>query len=140
MFGSDNKKLIMILYNHSLYTFELIQEDQILLFKWSDRTENMGMEDYQEALHNYAGFGSEYSVQAMLVDVRTFKYKMTPELGIWRDEDISPRYSKFGLKKFAYIVPLGVVEKMKDTMAKVERSFEEDYFESEEEAVNWLTS
>ena len=128
----------MILYTHSLYTFELIEDGQILLFKWSDQTEHMTIEDYQEALHNYAGFGAEYRVSAMLVDVRNFKYRMTPQLGIWRDEAISPRYTKFGLKKFGYIVPLGVVAKMKDTMTKVVRTFEEEYFESEAEVIAWL--
>ena len=128
----------MTIYEHSLYTFELIKDGKILLFKWSDATEGMTMEDYQEALHNYAGFGAEYKVPAMLVDVRNFKYKMTPQLGIWRDEHISPRYAKFGLKKFGYIVPLGVVSKMKDTMKPVERTFQEDYFEEESQAINWL--
>ena len=130
----------MIVYQHSLYSFELIENGEILLFKWSDQTATMSKEDYEQALHNYAGFGSEFQVPSMLVDVRNFKYQMTPELGIWRDKVISPRYSKFGLKKFGYIVPLGVVSKMKDTMAKVERSFEEAYFETAEEAINWLTT
>ena len=128
----------MTVYKHSLYTFELIKDEKILLFKWSNETQNMTIEDYQEALHNYAGFGAEYQVSAMLVDVRNFKYKMTPELGIWRDEHISPRYTKFNLKKFGYIVPLGVVAKMKDTMKPVERTFQEEYFEDEQEAINWL--
>ncbi len=129
----------MVLYAHSLYAFKLIEEGKILLFKWSEATAQMAVEDHEEALHNYAGFGLEYKVPAMLVDVRNFRYKMTPQLGIWRDEQISPRYQKFGLKKFGYIVPAGVVEKMKDIMKKVERSFAEQYFESESDAINWLT-
>jgi hypothetical protein len=130
----------MTVYKHSLYDFELIKEGKILLFNWSNATANMTTEDYQEALHNFAGFGAEYKVPAMLVDVRNFKYKMTPELGTWRDEYISPRYRKFNLHKFGYIVPPGVVSKMKDTMIKAERGFEEQYFESEQEAINWLTA
>lgn len=129
----------MVLYAHSLYTFELIEESKILLFKWTEATEDMSVEDYEEALHNYAGFGLEHRVPAMLVDVRNFRYKMTPQVGIWRDKEISPRYQKFGLKKFGYIVPGGVVEKMKDNMKKVERSFEEQYFESDVDAIHWLT-
>ena len=129
----------MTVYDHSFYSFEVIEDGKILLFNWYDKTEHMTKEDYQEALHNYAGFGSEFKVSAMLVDVRNFRYQMSPELGTWRDEHISPRYTKFGLKKFGYIVPLGVVEKMKDTVTKVDRSFEEQYFESKEEAIEWLT-
>ena len=128
----------MTVYQHSLYTFELLKESKVLLFIWSEKTENMTNEDYEEALHNFAGFGAEYKVPYMLVDIRNFKHKMTPQLGIWRDKYISPRYVKFGLKKFGYIVPKGVVDKMKDTMTKVERGFEEKYFESESEAMNWF--
>ncbi|MGI9552134.1 MAG: hypothetical protein ACR2MT_13105 [Aurantibacter sp.] len=139
IFNGLSNTSTMYVHRHSLYDFELIEAGKILLFTWSDATKNMTVEDYREALHNYAGFGSEYKVPAMLVDVRNFKYQMTPELGIWRDKEISPRYAKFGLRKFGYIVPLGVVSKIKDTMTKVERSFEEDYFETEKEAIDWLT-
>src|SRR5262245_50413396 len=103
----------MIVYEHSLYTFELLKDGKILLFNWSDQTADMTEEDYQEALHNYAGFGAEFKVPFMLVDIRNFKYKMTPQLGIWRDQFISPRYVKFGLQKFGYIVPPSTVEKIK---------------------------
>ncbi len=131
----------MIVYNHSLYVFELIENNHILLFKWTDNTENMLEEDYQEALHNYAGFVLEFKTPSLLVDVTNFRYKMTPQLGIWRDEHISPRYVKAGTKKFAYLVPKVVLEKMKggEGMKKVERGFEEEYFESHKQAVSWLT-
>ena|SRR5258708_2620649 len=130
----------MTIYNHSLYVFELIENKRILLFNWTDNTENMVEEDYQEALHNYAGFALEFKIPSLLVDVTNFRYKMTPQLGIWRDEYISPRYVKAGVLKFAYIVPKLVLEKMKggEGMKEVERGFEEEYFEGHEQAVNWL--
>ena len=130
----------MIVYDHSLYQFELIENGKILLFTWKETTAGMTGEDFQEALHNYAGFGAEHKVPAMLVDVRQFRYQMTPELGKWRDEVISPRYASFGLQKFGYIVPEGVLAQMKDMMAPADRAFEEQYFESKDAVIAWLTA
>ena len=129
----------MQLYEHSLYSFELIQEGKVLLFTWKASTESMSAEDFQEALHNYSGFGSEYNVSSMLVDVRSFKFSMTPELASWRDREISPRYEKFGLKKLAYLVPTGMAEKMKGALSSSTNPFEENYFEDLGEAVTWLS-
>lgn len=128
----------MKVYQHSLYTFELIENQSILLFSWTDATANMTEEDYRDALHNYAGFVLEFKTPSLLVDVRNFQYTMTPQLGEWRDEYISPRYRKAGIKKFGYIVPQGVLEKMKGGMQKVERGFEEEYFEDWQLATTWL--
>ena len=94
----------MQLYEYTLYRFELIEDGEVLLFTWKASTERMSDEDFREALHNYAGFGSEYQVASMLVDIRGFKYPMTPELAIWRDRDISPRYEKSGMKRLAYLL------------------------------------
>ncbi len=53
---------------------------------------------------------------------------------------ISPRYVKAGVKKFAYVAPEGMLERMKGAMHERKRGFEEDYFASESEALEWLTS
>ncbi|MGI9543725.1 MAG: STAS/SEC14 domain-containing protein [Cyclobacteriaceae bacterium] len=128
----------MVVYKHSLYSFELIENESILLFNWTGATAQMTEEDYQEALHNYAGFELEFKTPSLLVDVRNFQYTMTPELSTWRDEHISPRYRKAEIKKFGYIVPQGVLEKMKGGTQKVERGFEEEYFEDRQKAIDWL--
>jgi len=72
--------------------------------------------------------------------VREFRYKPSPNLGNWRDDVISPRYVKARVKKFAYVAPQGMLEKMKGAMHGRERGFEEDYFASEAEALKWLTT
>ena len=130
----------MQLYEHTLYRFELIEDGEVLLFTWKASTERMSDEDFREALHNYAGFGSEYQVASMLVDIRGFKYPMTPELAIWRDRDISPRYEKSGMKRLAYLVPPGLAEKMRGSASSSINPFEEGYFEDLGEVVRWLSA
>ena len=96
------------------------------------------MHDFQEALHNFAGFAFDNETRGMLVDVREFRYAPTPELGNWRDQVISPRYVKAGIKKFAYVARAGSLAGMKGQMYGRKRGFEEEYFEEEAKAIEWL--
>ena len=129
----------MLLYDHMLYTFEWNEDSDVLFLRWKTTTESMTSEDFKEALHNFAGFGFEYQTLNMLVDVRGFRFQMTPELGSWREEFISPRYVRFGLTKFGYIMPPEIASQMKD-MASTPRAFEEGYFDNEADAVHWLSN
>ncbi|HLQ25970.1 MAG TPA: STAS/SEC14 domain-containing protein [Acidiferrobacterales bacterium] len=130
----------MELFSHPFYTFTYDPEKKVITFRWTSQTEKMEFYDYKEALHNFAGFAFDYETVGLLVDVREFKYRPTPDLGNWRDEVISPRYVRAGVKKFAYLAPKGALEKMKGAMHERKRGFEEDYFGSETEAMAWLTS
>jgi len=102
----------------------------------------MQVHDYQEAIHNFAGFALSGPVKGLLVDLREFRYRPPATLGYWRDEAVSPRYVKAGVKKLAYIAPPGLLEQMmsgKDEY-KDKRGFDEAYFGSEAEALGWLSA
>lgn len=131
----------MVIYSHSLYVFELVENDRILLFKWTDKNESMEDEDYQAALHNYAGFVLEYKTPGLIVDLRNFKKRIGPELNTWWNENIAPRYAKAGVNKFAYWVPGSFLEKMApgEEMYKHSRGFFGKYLASYDQAVLWLT-
>jgi hypothetical protein len=130
----------MNLFSHPYYTFTYDSQRKIITFTWTVETEKMQVYDYQEALHNFAGFAFDNPAHGLLVDVREFRYRPTVDLGNWRDEVISPRYVKAGVKKFAYVAPDGMLERMKGAMQGYKRGFEENYFGSEEEALKWLTA
>ena len=130
----------MELFRHPLYTFIYDPTRRVILFRWTTETEKMQMHDYQEALHNFAGFAFDNPVTGLLVDVREFRFRPGAELGNWRDEVISPRYAKAGVKKFAYVAPAGMLETMKGAMHERKRGFEEAYFGSEREALDWLAA
>src|SRR5262249_59947781 len=103
----------MELFSHPFYSFAYSPQQKIIAFRWTPETARMQMYDYQEALHNFAGFARDYCAPGLLVDVREFRYRPTPDLGNWRDEVISPRYVRAGVRKFAYVAPPGALEKMK---------------------------
>jgi hypothetical protein len=129
----------MEVFGTPLYTFDYDASRRILRLTWKPETKDMNLYDFQEALHNFAGFAFDHETRGMLVDVREFRYRPSPELENWRDRVISPRYVKAGLKKFAYVAAPGALEGMKGQMYGRERGFEEEYFEDEVEAIEWLS-
>jgi catechol 2,3-dioxygenase-like lactoylglutathione lyase family enzyme len=129
-----------VLFEHPLYTFTYDPQRRVIVFRWTVDTETMHLHDYQEALHNFAGFAFDNPVTGLVVDVREFRYRPSAELGNWRDEVISPRYVKAGVRKFAYVALEGMLETMKGAMGERERGFEEACFGSEREALDWLAS
>ena len=132
----------MELFKHPFYTFIYDPTRKIMTFRWTIETEKMQVYDYQEAIHNFAGFAFDNPATGLLVDLRDFRYRPPENLGNWRDEVVSPRYVKAGVKKFAYIAPAGMLEKMKGATDEYERKrgFMEGYFGSESEALKWLAS
>src|SRR5258708_84149 len=117
----------MELFKHPFYAFVYDPRHKIISFNWTVETEKMQVHDYQEAIQNFAGFALGNPVKGLLVDLREFRYQPPASLGYWRDEAVSPRYVKAGVKKLAYIAPPGMLEKMmsgKDEY-KHKRGFEE---------------
>jgi len=132
----------MELFKHPFYTFIYDPRRRIITFKWTTETAKMQVHDYQEAIHNFAGFAFDNPAKGLLVDLRDFRYQPPTSLGNWRDDVVAPRYVKAGVKKFAYLALLGLLEKMQGAADeyKQKRGFEEGYFGSEDGALRWLDS
>ena len=130
----------MVLFRHPLYTFTYDPQRRVIEFVWTAETANMQIHDYQEALHNFAGFAFDNPTTGLLVDVREFRFRPSTDLGNWRDQVISPRYVKAGVKKFAYVAQEGMLQQMKGAVHGRERGFAEEYFNRTPEALEWLAS
>jgi hypothetical protein len=132
----------MELYRHPFYAFIYDPQRKVITFRWTTETERMQVHDFQEALHNFAGFAFDNPARGLLIDLRDFRFQPPASLGYWRDEAVSPRYVKAGVKKLAYIAPPGLLERMKSAPDeyKDRRGFPEGYFGNEAEALGWLGS
>ncbi len=132
----------MELFRHPYYAFVYDTKRKVIFFNWTAETERMQVHDYQEAIHNFAGFAHDYPGSALLVDLREFRFQPPASLGNWRDEVVAPRYVKARVKRLVYIAPPGLLERMKSAPDewKHKRGFEENYFGSEAEALKWLAS
>jgi hypothetical protein len=103
---------------------------------WKDTTGEMVDEDFKRALARLADHIRDQSATGVLVDVRTFAFRMTPELDHWRVEEIIPAYNAGGLKRFAYVLPPGIPYRPGDGGASAR--FSTDYFDDPERARAWL--
>jgi hypothetical protein len=127
----------MTLYSHSLYQFTLL-DNNILKNEWTEKTETMTLEDFQEAVQNHAGFVIEHHCLNLLVDTRNFKFTVPEENSAWSEKELNPRYHKLGVKKFAFIMPAEYLSYVKDIPAQ-DGKFATRYFADENQAVAWLS-
>ena len=127
------------IHQDPLFSFQLDEAASVLRFLWTDKTASMTDEDFKRALLLYADYAKKHSVLRLLVDVRNFRHRLSPEAGKWRDEVVAPKYASAGVKKFAYVVgqnfPMPPAGSMPPPTAL---SFETRFFLSTEEAETWL--
>lgn len=126
-----------ILFQHPLYWFELLNQNNILVFHWTDKTPEMSYEDFQEACSNYAGFAIEHQARKLLVDVRNFRATLPPEYTAWRESSLNTRYHRLGVQKFAYVVPSEAMHNIVN-MPSGGETFTTFYFEHIPDALVWL--
>jgi hypothetical protein len=96
----------------------------------------MTADDFKLALEHLSDHIGEQSATGTLIDVRSFRFRMTPELDSWRQERIIPAYNAGGLKRFAYVLPPNVPYRPGDGGA--EARFTTDYFDDLDDARSWL--
>ncbi|MCH9651593.1 MAG: STAS/SEC14 domain-containing protein [Deltaproteobacteria bacterium] len=128
----------MKLFETNLFSFEHDEAGKILEFLWTEETAEMTADDFKDGLTRFTEHIEKHGITGALVDLRTFRFPMTKDLGPWRDEAIVPRYNASQLVRFAYLVPAGFSAPEPGYQAPGE-DFETRFFESESEARAWLT-
>ena len=114
---------------------------KVLKLKWSQNTDMMNDQDFKDALVVFAGFVEPYKAKNLLVDVQKFKFMkaMEPDLTDWRVKNISPRYNKAGVKKFAFIHGEGFPGSDSNGEKFEGEEFLTNHLGSEERAREWLS-
>lgn len=126
-------------YRHPLYDFIHDEENNILIFDWTEETSNMTDDNFKEALSNYAGFAFEFGGPGLMVDVRKFQHNIGEEASKWRNEECLHRYLAAGSNKMGYVMPAPALDRVpKGDVAIGE--FTDHYFASREEATSWLSN
>src|SRR6266571_4244832 len=89
----------MDLYRHPFYAFTYDPRNKIITFTWTAETEKMQVHDYQEAIHNFAGFAFDNPATGLLVDLRDFRYRPDRQSTRLNSSHMSISYAVFCLKK-----------------------------------------
>src|SRR5262245_54195488 len=126
------------IHQDPLFSFELDADLNLLRFLWTEKTSNMTDDDFKRALLLYADFAKKHSARNLLVDVRSFRHRIAPETGKWRDEVVAPKYASAGVKKFAYVVAQDFPMPPTGSKPPTAPPFETRFFHSTEEAEKWL--
>ena len=112
-----------------------------LKIAWTEKTAEMGVEDFKDALRRLAGHAEEHGAHRLLVDVTRFRFAVGPEIGPWRGHEITPRYNAAGVAKFAYVFPEGADLPPSSAEAPEAYSGEDfatRFFHSEDSARAWF--
>ena len=126
-------------FKNRLYNFLHDKDRNILIFDWTEETNQMTDDDFMEALSNYAGFAYEFNGPGLLVNVSKFRHTMGSEVMEWRNTDCLPRYLKANSKKMAYLGPEEMVAQ-RPVGDLVIGNFTDRFFSEMEEAKAWLNS
>lgn len=103
---------------------------------WRAKTAEMSAADFQRALERLAHQIREREATGALIDVRSFRFAMTPDLDRWRTENIVPAYNAAGLRRFAYLLPPGA--DYRPGGGGDSATFVTDYCDDAEQARAWL--
>jgi hypothetical protein len=126
----------MMLEDNEFWSMSIAERSRTVELEWKEATAAMSADDFKSALQHLAAHISEQGADATLVDVRRFRFRMTPELDGWRLEHIIPAYNEAGLARFAYLLPPGVP--YRPSAGGDAARFETGYFERIDEARDWL--
>lgn len=111
----------------------------MLELRWSEGTEFMTDEDFQEWLGRFASVAVQQHVPFALIDVRAFKGHPGEQIGSWRDEHIIPQYHRAGIQKFAMLLPEGSAPNSQPA-PEGPAQFPTGYFDSREQIERWFSA
>ena len=120
-----------------MYSMTYHKPERMVRLTWLAGTAGMTDQDFKETLETFAESALQHSARRLVIDVREFKHRPSPEIAAWRDEVVVPKYNRAGVKKIAWVwqgntpsnQPAGEKEK-----------FENRYFATEAEALAWVST
>ncbi len=127
-----------LLYEDRILRIMWDENARIIRLDWQEATSTMSDEDFKNALSLFAGYVEEKKAHGILVDVRSFRHKMGPDVQPWRLANISPRYNAAGVQRFAFLFPESVQLSPMMNQSGDGEQFITRAFSGEEQAFAWL--
>jgi hypothetical protein len=118
-----------------MYSITFHRPERLVRLTWLSGTTGMTDEDFRHTLEVFAESALQHRAERAIIDVREFDHRPSKEVLAWRDETTVAKYNRAGIVRQAWVWP-GDTSSMKPSSAK--RSYEEKYFSSENEAIDWV--
>lgn len=90
--------------------FGVLLEDldhRMLELKWLEGSASMTDEDFKGWLDRFSAEAEARRQPHLVIDVRQFRHRPGPEIAVWRDQHVIPRYNRAGVTMFAFLLPEG---------------------------------
>jgi stage II sporulation SpoAA-like protein len=120
-----------------MYSMTYHKPERLVRLTWLAGTAGMTDQDFKETLETFAESALQHRAQRLIIDVREFKHRPSPEISAWRDDVVVPKYNRAGVKKIAWVWP-GTTPSNEPTSEK--DKFENRYFATEAEALAWVST
>jgi hypothetical protein len=131
--------VVKTLNGDSLGRITFDEEKSVLRLEWLEASKDMTGPHFQGILYILAGYAVQLKSKKIVVDGRKFLFRPSQELvGLWRTYNISPLYNEAGVKKFAFLFPVGYPAPAINIQNMPYEDFPTGFFTSENELMNWL--
>ncbi|OJJ23299.1 hypothetical protein BKI52_02775 [marine bacterium AO1-C] len=133
-----------VLHKSKYWHFGCSAEQRMMWYEWFDTSIDMTDAEYKDEMSKNAAQCKIQQLPLALVDLRKFKFMITPEMQAWTDQIIFPQFIASGLKRIAFVVSpdlfaqVSLEQMMDEELAK--EQFASKYFETKKEAEQWLNS
>ena len=128
---------------HTFYVFDLDEHASLISFVWTEKSVAMTVEEYKDAIREYARLVLKHRARRGLIDLRQFRYRLEdPDaVGSWWADEIVPFYNRGGLEKLAFVRAEGEEAPSDETPTEAQagEKFVTRQFGSEQAAISWLT-
>jgi hypothetical protein len=121
--------------SEAMYAISWHKPEKLLILAWLEGTDGMDDEDFRDTLEVFADGAIHHQADRLLIDVREFRHRPSPEILAWRDRVTVDKYNQAGVERLAWIWP-GDVASMKPSSEQ--RTYDERYHSAEHDALSWL--
>ena len=112
-------------------------EHGILELRWLSSTATMTDGGFMATLCLFAWEAERARPHGLLIDALEFRHQFGHGIMEWRDAHIIPRYGAAGVRRFAFLMPIGFPEAGKEAI-EGPAVFPTRWFVNRREAVTWL--
>lgn len=118
-----------------LHAISWHKPERLLILTWLEGTDGMDDEDFRDTLQAFADAAGHHRAERLIIDVREFRHRPSPQILEWRDQVTVEKYNQAGVKRLAWIWP-GDVSGMKPSSDN--RDYDEKYHATEADALTWV--
>ncbi|MDX2306012.1 MAG: hypothetical protein NW226_24595 [Microscillaceae bacterium] len=128
-------------YASDFVKFEFDEDTSIFYEDWSS---NLSKEEvYKQEVMNKKDLVLRHHPKNILDDISHCDFSIHPELQNWTEEILGPAFMEIGLERYAILLPSDLftqvsMEQTADEFIERNEGMQVNYFESFQEAENWL--